>query len=166
MLYTTTCTSVNDWITLKGIWNEKFGLKKTLVFERTFQVIKIGLYSCRVSHFSLEIFGLVWITPPHTSHCIMTFWEIRNIFEVVEQSHLKLCMCVYVSILVLTQQTFERFNGIISKDIFDFLISYYAVWRICGGGIYISNKSKYLENEVRYARAVKSNLYNFKRSFK
>ena len=97
MLYTTTCTSVDDWITLKGIWNEKFGLKKTLVFERTFQVIKIGLYSCRVSHFSLEIFGLVWITPPHTSHCIMTFWEIRNIFEVVEQSHLKLCMCVYES---------------------------------------------------------------------
>ena len=27
----------------------------------------------------------------------MTFWEIRNITEVVEQSHLKLCMCVYVS---------------------------------------------------------------------
>ena len=73
-------------------------------------------------------------------------------------------VCMYL--LVLTQQTFERFNGIISKDIFDFLISYYAVWRICGGVIFISNKSKYLENEVRYARDVKSNLYNFKRSFK
>ena len=38
---------------LKGIWNENFGLKKTLLFERTFEVIKIGLYSCRVK--SLEI---------------------------------------------------------------------------------------------------------------
>ena len=40
---------------LKGTWNEKFGLKKTILFERTFEVIKIGLYSCRVSHLSVEI---------------------------------------------------------------------------------------------------------------
>ena len=38
----------------------KIGLKETLLFERTFEVMKIGLYNCRVSHFSLEIFGFVW----------------------------------------------------------------------------------------------------------
>ena len=32
--------------------------------------------------------------------------------------------------------------------------------------IYISNKSKYLKTEMRYARAVKTNLCNFERSFK
>ena len=42
------------------MWNEKFGLMKTLIFEIMFEVIKIGLYSCRVSHFSFEIFGFVW----------------------------------------------------------------------------------------------------------
>ena len=36
---------------------KKIGLKKTLFFERTFEVIKIDLYSCRVFHFSLDIFG-------------------------------------------------------------------------------------------------------------
>ena len=44
---------------LKGIGNKKCGFKKTLLFERTLEVIKIGLYSCRVSHFSLEIFIFV-----------------------------------------------------------------------------------------------------------
>ena len=40
---------------------EKIGLKETLLFERrrTFEVIKIDLYSSCVSHFSLEIFGFV-----------------------------------------------------------------------------------------------------------
>ena len=167
MLYTTTCTSVNDWITLKGIWNEKFGLKKTLVFERTFQVIKIGLYSCRVSHFSLEIFGFVWYVNNSTAYVTLHNDFLGNqeyLWDCRTKSLKTVHVCMYL--LVLTQQTFERFNGIISKDIFDFLISYYAVWRICGGVIFISNKSKYLENEVRYARDVKSNLYNFKRSFK
>ena len=37
---------------------------------------------------------------------------------------------------------------------------------VCSGVIYISNKSKYLKTEMRYTTAVKSNLYNFKRSFK
>ena len=59
----------------------------------------------------------------------MTFWEIRNIIDVVEQSHWKLYMCVYIHCtcvcistvlvcvypLALTKQTFERFNWIISK---------------------------------------------------
>ena len=43
---------------LKGIWNE-IGLKETRLYQRAFEVTKIGLYSCRVSHFSLEIFGFV-----------------------------------------------------------------------------------------------------------
>ena len=32
----------------------------------------------------------------------MTFWEIRNITEVVEQNQLKLCMCMYVCMYVFT----------------------------------------------------------------
>ena len=86
---------------------KKIGLKKTLLFETTFEVIKIGLYNCRVSHSQSQdicpiiiIFGFVRYVnncTAYTSHCIMTFWEIRNITEVVEQNHLKRCMCVYVS---------------------------------------------------------------------
>ena len=53
---------------LKGIWNEKIGLKETLLFGRTFEVIKIYLYSCRVSHFSLEIFGYVWYVNNSTAY--------------------------------------------------------------------------------------------------
>ena len=37
---------------------------------------------------------------------------------------------------------------------------------VCGGVIYISNKSKYLKTKERYTQAVKNNLYNFKSSFK
>ena len=45
---------------LKGLWNEKIGLKQTLLFRRTFAITNICLYRSRVSHFSLEIFGFVW----------------------------------------------------------------------------------------------------------
>ena len=38
---------------------KKIGLKETLLFERTNEVIKIAFCSSRVSHFSLEIFGFV-----------------------------------------------------------------------------------------------------------
>ena len=34
-------------------------LKKTLLFERTFEIIKIDLCSSYVYHFNLEIFGFV-----------------------------------------------------------------------------------------------------------
>ena len=37
---------------------------------------------------------------------------------------------------------------------------------VCGGLIYISNKSKYLKTEMRDATAVKPNLYNLKSCFK
>ena len=37
---------------------------------------------------------------------------------------------------------------------------------VCGGVIYKSKKFKYLKTEVRYTRAVKTNLYNFGSSFK
>ena len=53
---------------LKGIWNEIVGLKETLLYERTFEVIKIYLYSCRVSHISLEIFGFVWYVNNSTAY--------------------------------------------------------------------------------------------------
>ena len=35
---------------------------------------------------------------------------------------------------------------------------------VCGEVIYISNKSKYLKTEMRYATAVKTNLYYFSNS--
>ena len=38
---------------------KKIRLKETFIFERTFELLKIGLYSSHVSHFSLEIFGFV-----------------------------------------------------------------------------------------------------------
>ena len=40
---------------------KKIGLKKTLLFEGTFEVIKIDLYSSCVSHFSLDIFWICLI---------------------------------------------------------------------------------------------------------
>ena len=46
---------------LKGWSNEKKGLKEILLFERTFEVIKIGLYSCRV-------FGFVWYVHHSTAY--------------------------------------------------------------------------------------------------
>ena len=51
-----------------GTWNEESGLKKTLLFERIFEITKIGLYSYRVSHFSLEIFGFVWYVNNSTAY--------------------------------------------------------------------------------------------------
>ena len=36
---------------------------------------------------------------------------------------------------------------------------------VCEGVIYILNKSEYLKTEMRYATAVKTNLYNFKSPF-
>ena len=72
---------------------KKTGLKKTLLFERTFEVIKIGFYSCCVSHFSLEIFGFVWYVnnSTSTSHCIMTSWEIKYIFQSIPLNRWKFC---------------------------------------------------------------------------
>ena len=53
---------------LQGIWNKKCGFKQTLLFERTLEVIKIGLYICRVSHFSLEMFIFVWYVNNSTAY--------------------------------------------------------------------------------------------------
>ena len=45
-----------------------------------------------------------------------------------------------------------------------FLISKKAIIKcdVCGAVTYISNRSKYLKTEVRYATDVKTNLKNFK----
>ena len=91
-------------------------LKETLLFERTFEVIKIGLYSSRVSHFSLEIFGFVWYVNNSTAYVTLHNdflgnqkyrWGCRT--KSLKTVH----VCMYP--LALTQQTLERFNGIISK---------------------------------------------------
>ena len=46
-------------IKLAVLYEMKKCLKETLLLERSFEVVKVGLYSCRISHFSLEIFGFV-----------------------------------------------------------------------------------------------------------
>ena len=75
------CLFKNELRELKGIWNEKFGLKKTLLFERTFEIIKIGLHSSRVSHFSLEIFGFIWYVDNSTAYVTLhnDFFRKSNI---------------------------------------------------------------------------------------
>ena len=66
----------------KGYMKWKIGLKETLLFERTFEVIKIGLYSCRVSHFSFEIFGFVW----YVNNCT-TYVTLHNDFFGNQEYH-------------------------------------------------------------------------------
>ena len=90
----------------------------------------------------------------------MTFWEIRNISEVIEQSHLKL----YMYPLALNQQIFERFNGIISKIYMILNKSLCSVTYTVELFTHQTNPN-ISRPEVRYARAVKTNRYNFKSSF-
>ena len=46
-------------VMFKGILNETLGLKETVLFERTSEVIKIVLCSSRVSHFRyLDLFDM------------------------------------------------------------------------------------------------------------
>ena len=127
---------------------KKICLKETLLFERTFEVIKFGLTSCRVSHFCHEIFGFIWyqITPPRTWHCKMAFWEIGNITEAVEQRHLKLCMYMCMS------TNTKRANFL--KDILVCLISHYAAWRL-----YAVELFTYQISQVRYAIAEKRPIF-------
>ena len=153
--------------TVKGYMKWKNWFEGNPLFKRTFEVFKIGFYSSRVSHFNLEIFGFVWYVNNSTAYVTLhnDFFGNREYHWGCRTTSLETVhVCVW---LALNQQTFVRFNGIISQtDIFDFLISHYTVRRICDGAIWISNKSKYLKTEVRYTTAVKINLYNFKSSFK
>ena len=47
-------SEVSLCITRKGHRQQKFSLKVTLLFKRTFEVIKIDAYSSSVSHFVVE----------------------------------------------------------------------------------------------------------------
>ena len=47
-------------------WKNCF--EETPLFERTCELIKIGLYSSHVSHLSLEIFGFVWYVNNSTAY--------------------------------------------------------------------------------------------------
>ena len=100
---------------LKGYLKWKNRFERILLYGRTFEITKIRLYSCRVFHFSLEIFEFVWYINKSTAYVTLhnDFLDIRNITEVVEQNHLKLCVCM--NRLVLNQKIFEPFNGIMSK---------------------------------------------------
>ena len=59
----------------------------------------------------------------------MSYWKRLYIFEIMEQNHLKWCMCMDVS-----HNTNHANPQVISfdndndKDISDFSISHYAVW--------------------------------------
>ena len=143
---------------------KKIDLKETLSFERTFEVIKIDLYSSCVSHFSLEIFGFVsYVNNSAYITLRNDFWEIKYIFEIMPLNRSNVC---WFSASGYTQM--HSCKWICSTTSVIFLISQKVITQcdVCGGVIYISNKSKYLKTEMRYARAVKINHYSFKRSFK
>ena len=53
---------------LKGYLKWKNRFERTLLYGRTFEITKIGLYSCRVFHFSLEIFEFVWYINKSTAY--------------------------------------------------------------------------------------------------
>ena len=99
----------------KNIWKN--------ILKKHLPVIKIGLYRCRVSHFSLCL-----ICKLHRNVTLHNdflgnqeyHWGCRT------KSFQTVHVCMYPTIS-LNQQTLEPFNGIISKIYF--LISHYAVWR-------------------------------------
>ena len=82
------------------MWNEKIGLKEILLHGRTFEITKIGLYSCRISHFSLEIFGFVWYANNSTAYI-----NLHNDFLENQEYHwgcriksrktVRLCVCTH-----------------------------------------------------------------------
>ena len=147
---------------------KKFALKKTLSFERTFEIVKIGLYSSRVSHFSLEIFRFVWYvnSSTDTPHCVITYWEIKYVFEIIPLNRSNVCW-VSASGYIHTHTHTHSLKWPCSPTSEIFLTSQKVIIQcdVCGGVIHISNKSKYLKTDMRYATAVKINLYNFKSSF-
>ena len=116
------------WRYLKGIWNEKFGLKKTLLFERIFEITKIGLYSSRVTHFSLEIFGC---TALHND-----LLGIKYIFEIIPFNHSKVCW-FSASAYIHTQM--HSFKWLCSTTSVIFLISQNVIMQcdVCGRIVYI-----------------------------
>ena len=70
---------------LKGIWNEKFGLKKTILFERTFAVL--------VHLTSVLRFEFVWYVINSTV-CVTLhndLWGIKYIFEVIPLNLSNVC---------------------------------------------------------------------------
>ena len=50
----------------------------------------------------------------HTSYCIMICCKIRNIAEVIKQSHTKPCMWGAICLMTPNNESFDCFNRIIS----------------------------------------------------
>ena len=160
--------SVCIW-TLKYIKWKIWFEEKTLSLFRTFEVIKIGLYSYRLSHFSLEIFEFVWCVNNSTGYVTLRddFLGIKYIFGIISLHCSVVCWvicCGYIH----THEQFQvtLFDNI--RDIPDFPKSHYAVWRMRWSYLDIKQiKISQDWNEIRdNPTAVKTNLYNFKRSMK
>ena len=109
--------------TIKGYmkWNIWWNKNPRTVFERTFEVIKIGLYSCRVSHFSLEIFGFVWYVNNSTAYITHII-----IIYIIPLNRSNVCW-VNASGYIDTHEQF-LFDNL--NDIPDFPKSNYPVWRM------------------------------------
>ena len=99
---------------LKGYLKWKNRFEGTILYGRTFKVTKVGLYSCRVSHFSLEIFEFVSYINQSTAY-VTLYNNILGHQEYHWGCRTKSLKTVCIYSLVLNQQTFEPFNGIISK---------------------------------------------------
>ena len=79
------------------------------------KIAKIGLYSCCVSQFSLEIFGSLWYVNNSTVYVTLHNF-LRNQEDHWLSHKVTLnCACVCMYPLALNQKTFEPFNGIISN---------------------------------------------------
>ena len=101
--------------TPKGMGNKTFFSKVTLLFYRTFEVMKIDVSSSIISLTSfLRCFFSV--NDIHlTSHCILTCWKIMNIFaETIQQNHLNWA-CMFSVMIYMHTYIIAWFHWIISK---------------------------------------------------
>ena len=76
---------------------------------------KISLYSRCVSHISLEIFGFVWYVNNSIAYVTLHNFLGNQEYHWLSHKVTLNCACVCMYPLALNQQTFEQFNGIISK---------------------------------------------------
>ena len=101
----------------------------------------------------------------------MTFWEIKYIFEIIPLNRSNVFwFSAYGYIHKHAQFSVTLFDKL--SDIPDFPKSLYSVTCVLYSVTYTRwsylhiKQTRYLKTEVRYATAVKTNLYNFKGFFK
>ena len=121
---------------------------KFILFERTLEMVKelhLQFFPYRSSF--LRYCDFVWYVnnTMHTSHGIMSCWEIMYMIKIILLNQSKLSLLGVIRQILLHAQfrvtLFDNFN-----DISTFTTTHYLIWRIqCD--IYISNKSQYLKTK-------------------